>query len=57
MTWLDEDSVPLGVSFSSSRFVTIGSIGDTVNGDGVEQMFVEALSEQRFVLTPGGHFQ
>ena len=33
---LDEDSISLGMPFSSSRFVTIGSIGDAMDDDGIE---------------------
>jgi hypothetical protein len=51
---LDEDSVSLGVPFSSSRFISTGSIGDPLDDDGVERMFVETLSERRVVLSLHG---
>ena len=40
---LMKTQVSLGVPFSSSRFVTIGSISDAVDDDGIEQLFVETL--------------
>ena len=46
--------VSLGVPFSSSRFVTIGSVSDAVDDDGIEQLFVETLPERGVALSLHG---
>lgn len=51
---LDEDSISLGMPFSSSRFVTIGSIGDAMDDDGIEQLFEETLPERGVALSLHG---
>ena len=51
---LDEDSISLGMPFSSSRFVTIRSVSNSVDDDGIKQLFVEALPERGVALSLHG---
>ena len=49
-SWFHETIVRFGSAFSSPRFVSVGSIGDSVDGDRVEQVLVEDLAEGRVVF-------
>jgi len=46
-SWLHETIVRFWSTFSSPRLVSVGSVGDTVDGDRIEHVPVEGLAEGR----------
>jgi hypothetical protein len=45
VSWFSEKRVVLWSAFSESRFVSIGSVGDTMNGDRIKQFFIKATAK------------
>jgi hypothetical protein len=45
-----EASIGFGSSFSSARLVSVGSVGDPVDDNRVEQLLVQDLAEGRLVF-------